>query len=375
MNYIHGLERLPLLEIDENDSVIVNIFDDGELLCIEGEDSESYLLKDHLGSTRVVIDETTEKVGEFHYGDFGKTVTKAEPERSLDSIRYRYMGQEWDEEVEKYNYLARVYDPEIGRFDSLDPKREGFSPYVYVGDNPINFVDLDGKGLRGWLRGKFEKFGAWREGRRINRRIERRLQEESQPSISGVKNVFTNRYEEHLKLQRQNSTSVPGDMNRLESSENLLLGLDDALDDESLIGGYEESGYLDETFVNYRQTQNNVNNSGIFRAMHDSKQIGFILDDFEIETYREGVRIGAVHPGAGPTSRQFTNMEFMYASLVPAIKGKTMFLSAGRSHSLTTLYPDIDFNAPHGFIQRGEFYARHPQNTVNEFSQDPELPI
>ncbi|WP_281837472.1 RHS repeat-associated core domain-containing protein [Propionigenium maris] len=147
MNYIHGLERLPLLEIDENGSVIVNIFDDGELLCIEEEDSESYLLKDHLGSTRVVIDETTEKVGEFYYGDFGKTVTKAEPGRSLDSIRYRYTGQEWDEEVEKYNYLAREYDPVTGRFNNPDPARQGFSPYVYVENNPINFVDPDGRVL------------------------------------------------------------------------------------------------------------------------------------------------------------------------------------------------------------------------------------
>ncbi|WP_281838214.1 RHS repeat-associated core domain-containing protein, partial [Propionigenium maris] len=51
-------------------------------------------------------------------------------------------------------YLAREYDPATGRFNSPDPAREGFSPYVYVGNNPINFVDPDGK-MKTYITGSY----------------------------------------------------------------------------------------------------------------------------------------------------------------------------------------------------------------------------
>ncbi len=43
---------------------------------------------------------------------------------------------------------ARYYDNEVGRFLSLDPKANEYpslSDYVYVGNNPIAFIDPDGK--------------------------------------------------------------------------------------------------------------------------------------------------------------------------------------------------------------------------------------
>jgi len=140
MRYIHGLGRLPLIEIDERGETRINIFDESGMVGVIEGNEVSYLLKDHLGSTRVVADEAGQKIGEFNYFDFGETTTSGD----VEDIRYRYTGQEWDEELEEYNYLAREYDPATGRFSSPDPVRQGFSPYVYAGDNPINFVDPDG---------------------------------------------------------------------------------------------------------------------------------------------------------------------------------------------------------------------------------------
>jgi len=141
MRYIHGLERVPLIEIGGSGETRINISDESGMIGVMEGDEVNYLLKDHLGSTRTVVDGAGEKRGQFNYSDFGETTVTGD----LENIRYRYTGQEWDEELEEYNYLAREYDPVTGRFNGPDPAREGFSPYVYAGNNPINFVDPSGK--------------------------------------------------------------------------------------------------------------------------------------------------------------------------------------------------------------------------------------
>jgi len=84
-----------------------------------------------------------------HYYPLGMLL----PNRHEDAKEYRYgfNGMEKDDEVSgegnSYNFGARMYNPIVGKFLSLDKISDiytGISDYVFVGNNPISRIDIDG---------------------------------------------------------------------------------------------------------------------------------------------------------------------------------------------------------------------------------------
>ena len=78
---------------------------------------------------------------------------------------YRYTGQEHGPAgLPYYDYISRQYDPALGRFLGVDDhffNYPSYSPYVYVGNNPIILVDPDG---RDWYRNQETGKPIWYEG-------------------------------------------------------------------------------------------------------------------------------------------------------------------------------------------------------------------
>jgi len=67
------------------------------------------------------------------------------PNRNIEgNYRYRFQGQEKDAETGKEAFELRLWDGRIGRWLTVDPAGEFFSPYLGMGNNPISNIDPDG---------------------------------------------------------------------------------------------------------------------------------------------------------------------------------------------------------------------------------------
>ena len=110
-----------------------------------GSYSVQYYLKDHLGNTRLVLKEDGNVSQRTEYYGFGLPIFK--DTSSVATNKYLYNGKEQQPQTKWFDYGARMYDPTIGRWMTIDPLSEQsrrWSPYNYVYNNPLRFIDPDG---------------------------------------------------------------------------------------------------------------------------------------------------------------------------------------------------------------------------------------
>jgi RHS repeat-associated protein len=107
-----------------------------------------YFMKDHLGNVRMTIknvgDRNTKVAQEDFYYPFGMRQSIKVPGIGNKKL---YNGKDLVDDfgLNWYHYGARWYDPMIARWIEMDPADEMHTPYGYVGDNPIKFIDPNGK--------------------------------------------------------------------------------------------------------------------------------------------------------------------------------------------------------------------------------------
>lgn len=105
-----------------------------------------YFIADQIGSTRVVTNTEGTATAYYEYTPFG--VMQSTGDTGPSGTDYTFSGKEKQRFDDVYDFGARLYDPRNAIWNAPDPKAEKyyfFSPYTYCINNPIIFVDPDGK--------------------------------------------------------------------------------------------------------------------------------------------------------------------------------------------------------------------------------------
>ncbi|MCH8518076.1 MAG: hypothetical protein LAT68_17405 [Cyclobacteriaceae bacterium] len=111
-----------------------------------------YYLTDHLGSVRAVVNRDGDLLSWSDYYPFGLPMPTRSGNTANAHDMIKFTGYEAEDEGDLgwYHAEARTYDPFIGRFNSVDPHAASYpgnSPYVYAANNPLIYIDPDGRDI------------------------------------------------------------------------------------------------------------------------------------------------------------------------------------------------------------------------------------
>jgi RHS repeat-associated protein len=139
------VQYLGNLEYDGYSALLKIKFDNG---YYSYDDDKNYVyLKDHLGNIRVVADINGNVAQRNDYDPFGMTMPSS---INQGLQQYKFGGKEFlpYAGLNLYDVSARWYDPSRIGWLGIDPLCEKYphiSPYVYCLNNPMKFIDPDGR--------------------------------------------------------------------------------------------------------------------------------------------------------------------------------------------------------------------------------------
>ena len=280
-----------------------------------------YHVKDHLGNVRVTkigVGETGYVLQRMNYYPFGGMMASStggavQPYRYTGKELVRFQGLDW------LDYGARWYDPAILRWNGVDGMAEKYhsvSPYVYCLDNPIRYVDLDGKDIYIYFTGKDGKTYTYRFNGNKDENI---------PNNSYVRD-FISAYNFNIK-------NGGGDnLKEAACNPNIKIYVSGNSEENHFVSGRKPTVYwksrqglkttdgkyqspatvleheFDHAVDNYRNHRNHLERSNEYDKQYDNKEERRVITGSETKTAkanRESVRYnhrGKPYRTAGPTS-------------------------------------------------------------------------
>jgi RHS repeat-associated protein len=142
--WLYGPDGNPIVEQSASSYTREYVYAEGRLFGYwetRGAVTRKYFtLTDQIGSVVSTTDQTGAEVSKRDYSAFG---SEAGAQGTTETVAL-FAGKEWDAEAGLYYFNARWYDPELGRFISEDPSKDGENWYVYCENNPLTHTDPTG---------------------------------------------------------------------------------------------------------------------------------------------------------------------------------------------------------------------------------------
>ena len=172
------------------------------------------------------------------YYPFGLVMVENSYENILETKNhFKYNGKELQEDLDDlnwYDYGARMYDPSIGRWHVVDPLSEvsrSHSSYEYTYNNPLRFKDPDGMAVhdskrnqqdhRDWIESREDRWQ--RRNIRINSYMNLYPKEEMQGNLSD--DVENGSYLNNFGFDLDQGIVDLGNKNHMELINNLMKAL------------------------------------------------------------------------------------------------------------------------------------------------------
>jgi len=217
---------------------------------------------DHLGNIRLSYADdngdgsiaTNEIREENNYYPFGLKHKGYNSNQNGRNHKYGFGGKEEQDEIGLawIDITARNYDPAIGRWMNLDPLAEKYldvSPFAYVINNPLVFIDPDGMQIRIYYNETHTK----KNGKEVERRRSVTLKNLSQESLDNAlsksgNNQFVSDVITSINATNEESISLgyeKGVFGELAESKKVTVGIQEGTNDPSEDFGH--SSYNEST--------------------------------------------------------------------------------------------------------------------------------
>jgi RHS repeat-associated core domain len=147
-NYLYEGSKL-VREIKGSDTIWY-IYDQNGITGLQINGTSYYYVRNLQGDITKMVNTSGAVVVEYVYDSWGKVISTTGSLASTVGVQnpFRYRGYYYDTESNLYYLISRYYDPTTGRFISPDSIAQDGNLYTYCGDDPINFIDVNGnKGL------------------------------------------------------------------------------------------------------------------------------------------------------------------------------------------------------------------------------------
>jgi RHS repeat-associated protein len=169
----------------------------------------SYLTSDHLGSPRVLTEQSGKVYSRRDFMPFGEEIITAQRTQSLgytaDSVRQKFTSYERDNETNLDYAKARMYSYNHGRFTSSDPllssarveNSQTWNRYAYALNNPLFYVDP--LGLYEWAE---SAGGSATDDELLKRSMDKRLKKKER-KLAKRQYEFRQRFRAGLRRARE----------------------------------------------------------------------------------------------------------------------------------------------------------------------------